>query len=70
MTDMFSRRTNQDVNIRLVDGKNKKNNGLLAGVSLPPYSRARRFSLAAKTPFPFAFKRLPRRLSWLKTVLG
>ena len=60
--DMFWRRTNQDFNIRLVDVKNEKNNGLLAGVSLPPSSRAPRVSLAPKTPFPFPFKRLPRRL--------
>ena len=61
--DMFWRRTNQDFNIRLVDVKSEKNNGLLlAGVSLPPSSRAPRISLAPKTPFPFPFKRLPRRL--------
>ena len=59
--------TNQDFNIRLVDVKNEKNNGFLAGVSLPPSSRAPRVSLAPKTPFPkapfpFPFKRLPRRL--------
>ena len=59
---MFWRRTNQDFNIRLVDVKNEKNNGLLAGVSLPPSSRAPRVSLAPKTPFPSPFKRLPRRL--------
>ena len=59
---MFWRRTNQDFNIRLVDVKNEKNNDLLAGVSLPPSSRAPRVSLAPKTPFPFPFKRLPRRL--------
>ena len=62
MIDMFWRRTNQDFNIRLVDVKNEKNNGLLTGVSLPPSSRAPRVSLAPKTPFPFHFKRLPRRL--------
>ena len=50
-----------------VDVKNEKNNGFLAGVSLPPSSRAPRVSLAPKTPFPkapfpFPFKRLPRRL--------
>ena len=54
--------TNQDFNIRLVDVNNEKNNGFLAGVSLPPPSRAPRVSLAPKTPFPFPFKRLPRRL--------
>ena len=59
---MFWRQTNQDFNIRLVDVKNEKNNGLLAGVSLPPSSRAPRVSLARKTPFPFPFKPLPRRL--------
>ena len=59
---MFWRRTNQDFNILLVDVKNEKNNGLLAGVSLPPSSRTSRVSLAPKTPFPFPFKRLPRRL--------
>ena len=61
---MFWRRTNQDFNIRLVDVKNKKNNGLLAGVSLPPSSRVSRVSLAPKTPSPFPFKRLPRRLTF------
>ena len=30
---------------------------------LPPSSRALRVSLAPKTPFPFPFKRLPRRLA-------
>ena len=60
--------TNQDFNIRLVDVNNEKNNGFLAGVSLPPSSRPPRVSLAPKTlfpktPFPFPFKRLPRRLS-------
>ena len=59
---MFWRRTNQDFNIRLVDVKNEKNNGLLAGVSLSPSSRAFRISLAPKPPFPFPFKRLPCRL--------
>ena len=59
--------TNQDFNIRLVDVNNEKNNGFLAGVSLPPSSRPPRVSLAPKTlfpktPFPFPFKRLPRRL--------
>ena len=29
---------------------------------LPPFSRAPRVSLTPKTPFPFPFKRLPRRL--------
>ena len=54
-----------------VDVKNEKNNGLLAGVSLPSFSRAPRVSLAPKTPFPFPFKRLPRRLclSMSKRVL-
>ena len=49
---------------RRLKGKEKeKNNCLLAGVSLPPPStRAPRVSLAPKTPFPFPFKRLPRRL--------
>ena len=59
---MFWRLTNQDFNIRLVDVKNEKNNCLLAGVSFPP-SSSPRVSLAPKTPFPFPFKRLPRRLS-------
>ena len=40
MIDMFSRRTNQDFKIRLVDVKNEKYNGLLAGVSFPSSSRA------------------------------
>ena len=57
---MFWRRTNQDFNIRLVDVKNEKNNGLLAGISLPPSSRAPHISLAPKTPFPFPFNRLPQ----------
>ena len=46
-------------------------------VSLSPSSRARRVSLAHKTPFPFPFKRLPRRLklggffiTWLTTWKG
>ena len=60
--------TNQDFNIRLVDVNKEKNNGFLAGVSLPPSWRAPRFSLAPKTPFPktpfpFPFKRQPRRLA-------
>ena len=59
---MFWRQTNQDFNIRLVDVKNEKNIGLLAGVSLPPSARAPRVSVAPKTPFSFRFKRLPRRL--------
>ena len=46
---MFSRRTNQDFNIRLVDVKNEKYNGLLAGVSIPSSSRAPGVSLAPKT---------------------
>ena len=66
--------TNQDFNIRLVDVNNEKNNGFLAGVSLPPSSRAPRVSLAPKTPFlktpfPFPFKRLPRRLCRTKMLL-
>ena len=59
---MFWRLTNQDFNIRLVDVKNEKYNGLLAGVSFPPSSRAPCVSLAPKTSFPYPFKRLPRRL--------
>ena len=39
----------------------EKYNGLPAGVSFPPSSRASRVSLAPKIPFPFPFKR-PRRL--------
>ena len=38
--DLFWRLTNQDFNIRLVDVENEKNNGLLAGVSFPPFSRS------------------------------
>ena len=60
------------IRIRLVDVKNEKNkgNGFLAGVSLSPSSRVPRVSLAPKTPFPkapfpFPFKRLPRRLLFL-----
>ena len=45
-----------------MDVQNEKNNGLLAGVSLPPSARAPRVSVAPKTPFSFPFKRLPRRL--------
>ena len=37
--------------------------------SLPPSSRAPRVSLAPKTPFPFPFKRLPRRLEWQRKIL-
>ena len=37
-----------------MDVKNEKNNGLLAGVSLPSSLRAPRVSVAPKTPFPFA----------------
>ena len=59
---MFWGPTNQDFNIRLVGVKNEKYNGLLAGVSFPPSSRAPRVSLGPKTPFPFLFKCLPRRL--------
>ena len=63
---MFWRLTNQDFNIRLMDVKNElvfleKYNGLVAGVSFPPSSRASRVSFAPKIPFPFPFKR-PRRL--------
>ena len=59
--------TNQDFNIRLIDVKNEKNSGFLADVSLPPSLLAPRVSLAPKnpfhkTPFPFPFKHLPRRL--------
>ena len=46
-------------------------------LSLSPSSRARRVSLAHKTPSPFPFKRLPRRLklggffiTWLTTWKG
>ena len=46
---MFSRRTNQDFNIRLVDVKNEKYNGLLAGVSFPSSSRTPGVSLVPKT---------------------
>ena len=47
MIDLFWRLTNQDFNINLVDVKNEKNNGLLAGVSFPSSSRApSRFSRA------------------------
>ena len=42
--------------------KTSKTNGLLAGVLFPPSSQAPRVSLAPKTPFPFPFKHLPRRL--------
>ena len=44
--------------------------GLLAGVSLPPSSRASGVSPAPKTPFPFPFKRLPRRLLHCKPVMS
>ena len=59
---MFWRLTNKNFNIRLLDVKNEKYNGLLAGVSFPTSSRAPRVSVAPKTPFPYPFKRLPRRL--------
>ena len=45
-----------------MDVENEKYNRLLAGVSFPPSSCAPRVSPAPKTPFPFPFKRLPRRL--------
>ena len=44
--------------------------GLLAGVSLPPSSRASGVSPAPKTPFPFPFKRLPRGLLHCKPVMS
>ena len=40
-----------------------------AFLSLPPSSRAPRVSLAPKSPFPFPFKRLPRRLVFNITFL-
>ena len=47
----------------IISRRDGENNGFLAGVSLPPpFSRTPRVSLAPKTPFPFPFKRLPRRL--------
>ena len=46
----------------IISRRDGQNNGLLAGVSLPPSSRTSLVSLAPKTPFPFPFKRLPRRL--------
>ena len=62
MIDIFWALTNQDFNIRLVDFKYEKNNGLLAGVSFPRSSRAPHISLTPKTPFPFTLQRLPHRL--------
>ena len=47
----------------IISRRDGENNGFLAGVFLPPSSRAPRVSLAPKTPFPFPFKFLPRRLS-------
>ena len=38
-------------------------------VSFPPSSRAPRVSLVPKTPFPFPFKRLPRRLQLSRHLL-
>ena len=53
--------------ISRLDGEN---NGLLAGASLPLSSRAPSVSLAPETPFPFLFKRLPRRLLlWQRNLL-
>ena len=49
---MFWRGTNQDFNIRLVDVKNEKNNGLLAGVSLPRPRALLAFLSHLKLPFP------------------
>ena len=52
----------------IISRRGGENNGFLAGVSLPPpSSRAPRVSPTPKTPFPFPFKRLPRRLltKWL-----
>ena len=46
----------------IISWRDGKNNGLLAGVSLPPSLRAPRISLAPKTPFSFPFKHLPHRL--------
>ena len=47
----------------IISRRDGENNGFLAGVSLPPpFSRARRVSLAPETLFPFPFKRLPRSL--------
>ena len=50
----------------IIKGRDSENNGFLPGVSLPPSLPpsllARLYSLAPKTPFPFLFKRLPRRL--------
>ena len=52
---------------RRLKGKGKGALGKGVLVSLPPSSRAPRFSLApktpfSKTPFPLPFKRQPRRL--------
>ena len=49
---MRSEEHNQDFNICLVDVKNEKISGVVAGVSDPPSLRAPRASLAPKSPFP------------------
>ena len=56
MIDLIWRLTNQDFNIRLVDVKNEKNNGLLAGVSFPPSSRAPSRLSCAKNSFSHPFQ--------------
>ena len=43
-------------------GRARREGRMETPVSFPPSSRAPRVSLAPKTPFPFPFKRLPRRL--------
>ena len=40
----------------------REEGGKFVFLSLPPFLRAPRVSLAPKTPFPFLFKRLPSRL--------
>ena len=53
----------------IISRRDGENNGFLAGVSLPPSSRAPRVSLAPKTPFlKLPFKRLPRRLKTYKQL--
>ena len=48
-------------NPRTITSGTQGNDYVMQTQVLPPSSRARRVSLAPKTPFPFPFKRMPRR---------
>ena len=48
-------------NPRTITSGTQGNDSVMQTQALPPSSRARRVSLAPKTPFPFPFKRLPRK---------